>query len=125
MMRVLATFETRDIAVSMMDMLVQHGFYAADMVILANRVAPDPPPDAELEIGDQSEKGFAGLEEKIGRTVNQILGRHEILEGTGSEGAGNQGALLTLTVTRQEDADRAIELLKLHQAADIEVRSTN
>jgi len=120
-MRVLATFETRDIADSMKDMLVEHGFYAVDMVILANRVAQEPPADAELEIGDAGEKGFAGVEEKIGRAVNELLGKHEILEGTGSEGAGNGGALLTLTVSREEDAERAVALLRLHQAADIEV----
>ena len=123
-MRVLATFATRDIAESMKEMLTQHGFYEADMVLIANRVATEPPEDADLEVGAEGEKGFAGFEEKIGKAVNNLLGKHEILEGNGSEGDGNGGALLTLTVARQEDADRAVELLKLHQAADIEVTST-
>ncbi len=120
-MRVLATFETRDIADSMRDMLVDHGFYESDMVLIANRATQEPPEAAELEVGNAQEPGFAGFEEKIGKTVNALLGKHEILECTGSEGPGNGGALLTLTVTRQEDADRAVELLTLHQAADIEV----
>jgi hypothetical protein len=123
-MRVLATFATRDIADSMKDMLTQHGFYESDMVVLANRVATEPPEDAEIEVGKERGEGFAGFEEKIGKAVNDLLGKHEILEGTGSEGDPNGGALLTVEVTRQEDADRAIDLLKLHQAADIEVTST-
>jgi hypothetical protein len=122
-MRVLATFATRDIAESMKEMLTQHGFYEADMVILANRVATEPPEDADLEVGQQGEGGLAGLEEKIGKTVNSLFGKHPIIEGTGSEGEPNGGALLTVEVNREEDANRAIELLKLHQAADIEVTS--
>jgi hypothetical protein len=122
-MRVLATFATRDIAESMKDMLTQHGFYEADMVILANRAATEPPEDAELEVGTEGAAGFGGFQEKIGKAVNQLLDKHEILEGTGSEGEPNGGALLTLEVARQEDADRAMELLTLHQAADIEVTS--
>ncbi len=122
-MRVLATFATRDIADSMKDMLTEHGFYEADMVVLANRAATEPPEDAEIEVGESRGVGFAGFEEKIGKAVNGLLGKHEILEGTGSEGDPTGGALLTLHVTRQEDADRAIDLLKLHQAADIEVAS--
>ncbi len=123
-MRVLATFATRDIADSMKDMLTQHGFYEADMVVLANRTATEPPEDAEIEVGNQRGEGFAGFEENIGKAVNDLLGKHDILEGTGSEGDPNGGALLTLTVTREEDKLRAIELLKLHQAADIEVTAT-
>jgi hypothetical protein len=122
-MRVLATFATRDIADSMKDMLTQHGFYEADMVVLANRTATEPPEDAEIEVGVERGEGFAGFQEKVGKAVNDLLGKHDILEGTGSEGEPNGGALLTLQVTRQEDADRAIDLLKLHQAADIEVAS--
>jgi hypothetical protein len=120
-MRVLATFATRDIADSMRERLVEHGFNRQDMVLMANRVVQEPPKDAQLEIGNEGEKGFAGLEEKIGNAVNALLGRHELLEGTGSEGDPNGGALLTLTVTSQQDADKAVQLLKLHQAADIEV----
>jgi hypothetical protein len=74
-------------------------------------------------VGTEGAGGFAGFEEKIGKTVNAMLNKHDILEGTGSEGDPTGGALLTLDVERQEDADRAIELLKLHQAADIEVTS--
>jgi hypothetical protein len=122
-MRVLATFATRDIADSMKDMLTQHGFYESDMVVLANRVATEPPEDAVLEVGTEGAGGFVGFQEKIGKAVNSLLDKHDILEGTGSEGEPNGGALLTLEVARQEDADRAIDLLKLHQAADIEVTS--
>ena len=120
-MRVLATFATRDIADSMRERLVEHGFNRQDMVLMANRVVQEPPEDAQLEIGNEGEKGLAGLEEKIGSAVNALLGKHELLEGTGSEGDPNGGALLTLTVTSQQDADKASQLLKLHQAADIEV----
>ncbi len=107
----------------MKDMLTQHGFYESDMVVLANRVSTEPPEDAVLEVGTEGGEGFAGFQEKIGKAVNDLLDKHDILEGTGSEGEPNGGALLTLEVSRQEDADRAIELLKLHQAADIEVTS--
>jgi hypothetical protein len=120
-MRVLATFATRDIADSMKDRLAEHGFNLDGMVIVANRATPEPPEDAELEVGKEGEKGFAGFEEKIGKTVNALLGKKEFLEGTGSEGDGNAGALLTISVNGQADADRAVELLTLHQAADIEV----
>ncbi len=120
-MRVLATFATRDIADSMRERLVEHGFNRQDMVLMANRIVQEPPEDAQLEIGTEGEKGFAGFEEKIGSAVNALLGKHDLLEGTGSEGDANGGALLTLSVSSQQDADRAIEVLKLHQAADIEV----
>lgn len=120
-MRVLATFATRDIADSMRERLVEHGFLREDMVLMANRVAQEPPQDAQLEVGAKGEKGFAGLEEKLGNAVNKMLGKHDLLEGTGSEGDPNGGALLTVTVTNQADADRAMKLLELHQAADIEV----
>lgn len=123
-MRVLATFATRDIADSMKAMLVQHGFYESDMVVITNRTAVEPPDDAEIEVGTDGPKGFAGLEEKIGKAVNELLGKHEILEGTGSEGEPNGGSLLLLTAAREEDANRAVDLLRLHQAADIEVTHT-
>ena len=120
-MRVLATFETRDIASSMKDLLTQHGVDPNGMIIMVNRGGPQPPEDAELEVGTEGEKGFAGLEEKLGKTVNALLGKSSFLEGTGSEGDGTTGALLEITVADQAQADRAIELLTLHQAADIEV----
>ena len=120
-MRVLATFATRDIADSMRERLVEHGFNRLDIVLMANRVAQEPPEDAQLEVGTEGEKGFAGFEEKIGSAVNALMGKRDLLEGTGSEGDPNGGALLTLSVSKQEDADRAVALLELHQAADIEV----
>ena len=121
-MKVLATFATRDIADSMRERLVEHGFDLNGMVIVVNRATPEPPEDAKLEIGAEGEGGFAGFEEKLGRTVNSLLGKKdELLEGTGSEGDGNAGALLTVSVSTQGDADKAVELLTLHQAADIEV----
>jgi hypothetical protein len=123
-MRVLGTFATRDIAASMKDRLVEHGFDEQGMIVVANRATPDPPEDAELEVGTHGEKGFAGLEEKIGKTVNALLGKKDFLEGTGEEGDGNGGALLVVSVSTEADADRAVELLKLHQAADIEVTAT-
>jgi hypothetical protein len=121
MMRVLATFATRDIADSMKDLLAEHGFNANDTIIMVNRGTVEPPEDAELEVGTEGAKGLAGFEEKIGKTVNALFGKKEMLEGTGSEGDGNGGALLELTVSGQDEADRAVELLTLHQAADIEV----
>jgi len=120
-MRVLATFATRDIANSMKDMLAEHGFNAHDTIVMVNRGTPEPPEDAELEIGTEGAPGFEGFEEKIGKTVNALLGKKERLEGTGSEGDGKTGALLELKVSGQAEADRAVELLTLHQAADIEV----
>ena len=120
-MRVLATFETRDIASSMKDLLTEHGIDPNGMIIMVNRGGPQPPEDAELEVGTEREKGFAGLEEKIGKTVNALIGKSSFIEGTGSEGSGNTGALLEIKVVDQAEADRAVELLTLHQAADIEV----
>lgn len=120
-MQVLATFATRDIADSMRERLVEHGFNRQDTVLMANRVVREPPEDAQLEIGSEGEKGFAGFEEKVGEAVNALLGKRELLEGTGSEGDPNGGALLILSVTSKQDADRAAQLLQLHQAADIEI----
>jgi len=120
-MRVLATFATRDIADSMKDLLADHGFDPKDMVVVANRGTPEPPEDAELEVGTEGEKGFAGFEEKVGKTINALLGKTDRLEGTGSEGDGNRGALLMLSVSEQAEADRAVELLTLHQAFDVEI----
>ena len=119
-MRVLATFATRDIADSMRERLVEHGFDRRDMVLMANRMSPTPPEDAKLEVGTAGEGGFAGLEEKVGAAVNALLGKNDLLEGTGSEGDPNGGALLSLSVSKKEDAERAAEILRLHQAADIE-----
>jgi hypothetical protein len=123
-MRVLGTFATRDIAASMKDRLAEHGFNEDGMIIVANRATPEPPEDAVIEVGADGEKGFAGLTEKVGKTVNALLGKKEFLEGTGEEGAGNAGALLVVQVSNDADAERAVELLTLHQAADIEVSST-
>jgi len=120
-MQVLATFATRDIADSMRERLVEHGFNLQDTVLMANRVVQEPPEDAQLEIGNEGEKGFAGFEEKVGKAVNALLGKRELLEGTGSEGDPSGGALLILSVTSKQDADRAAQLLQLHQAADIEI----
>lgn len=120
-MQVLATFATRDIADSMRERLVDHGFNRQDMVLMANRVVQEPPEDAQLEMGSEGEKGFAGFEENIGTAVNALLGKRDLLEGTGSEGDPNGGALLILSVTSKQDADRAAQLLQLHQAADIEI----
>ena len=120
-MRVLATFATRDIADSMRERLVEHGFDRRDMVLVVNRETPQPPEDAKLEVGTEGEGGFAGFEEKVGAAVNALLGKEDLLEGTGSEGDPNGGALLTLSVSKSEDAERAAELLRLHQAGDIEI----
>ena len=120
-MRVLATFETQAIAESMRDLLAEHGFNPQGAVIMANRGTPEPPEDAKLEVGPDGVGGLGGLEIKIGQTVNALLGKEKFIEGTGSEGTGNTGALLTIEVPDQAEADRATELLTLHQAADIEV----
>jgi hypothetical protein len=120
-MRVLATFATRDIADSIKQLLAEHGFNSNDSVVMVNRGTPEPPEDAVLEVGAEGAKGLAGLEEKVGRTVNALFGKKEFLEGTGSEGEPNAGALLSLKVADKTDAARAIELLTLHQAADIEL----
>jgi hypothetical protein len=120
-MRVLATFATRDIADSIKQLLAEHGFNSNDSVVMVNRGTPEPPEDAVLEVGAEGAKGLAGLEEKVGRTVNALFGKKEFLEGTGSEGEPNAGALLSLKVADKADAARAIELLTLHQAADIEL----
>lgn len=120
-MRVLATFATRDIADSMRDLLADHGFDPKDAVVMVNRGGPQPPEDAELEVGTSGPGGFEGLEEKLGKAINEVIGRKNHLEGTGSEGDPQTGALLTLTVANQAEADRAVELLTLHQAGDVEV----
>ena len=124
-MRVLSTFATRDIADSIRDLLAEHGFNANDAIAVVNRGTTEPPEDAELEVGSDGLKGFEGFEEKIGKTVNALFGKKEFLEGTGSEGDGNTGALLDFKVSGKAEADRMVDLLKLHQAADIEVIETN
>ncbi len=78
-MRVLATFATRDIADSIKQLLAEHGFNTSEMVIMVNRGGPQPPEDAELEVGTEGAKGFAGIEEKLGRTINALVGKKEFL----------------------------------------------
>ncbi len=124
-MNVLATFATRDIADSMKDRLAQQGFNRHDMIVMANRVSQEPPEDAQIEVGAEVEKGMAGFEEKLGKTVNALFGKSNLMEGTGSEGDPNGGALFTLRVESQAEADRAVALLKLHLAADIEVTESD
>ena len=124
-MKVLATFATLDIANSMRDRLEEHGFNPHEVFIMANRIAEQPPEDAILEDGTETEKGMAGVEEKIGKTVNALFGKSNLMEGTGSEGEPKGGALLTLHVASQQEADRAVDLLTLHLAADVEVTETD
>ena len=122
-MRILGTFATRNIADSMKDRLAEHGFDPNSAVVMVNRATPEPPEDAQLEVGTEGVGGFTGFEEKLGKSINSLLGKEKFLEGTGSEGAPNAGALLSLRVKDDGDAQRAKELLTLHQAADIEVVS--
>ncbi len=124
-MNVLATFATRDIADSMKDRLAEKGFDRHEMTVMSNRVSQEPPEDAVLEVGTDLEKGVSGFEEKIGKTVNALFGKSNLMEGTGSEGNKNGGALFMVRVDSQADADKAVELLKLHLAADIEVTETD
>ena len=72
-MNVLATFATRDIADSMKDRLAEQGFDRHNMTVMSNRISQEPPEDAVLEIGTDLEKGFSGLEEKIGKNGQRAL----------------------------------------------------
>lgn len=119
--QIVATFQSRDAAEAVKDAFEKEGFAAHDLIIMTNRDTPEPPEDAKLEVGDQGEGGFAGIEEKIGKTVLSMFGKPEPLDGDGFEGEGKQGALLGITLHSDEDEARVRALLERHFAGDIEV----
>ncbi len=120
-MQVLGTFQSRDAADAVKDALEKEGFAPGAMVVMSNRQAPEPPEDAQLEVGTAGEGGLGGLEEKIGKAVLNLLHKPITLEGDGTEGAGKEGALLGVTVSGQAEAERVKALLTRHFASDIEI----
>lgn len=120
-MQILATFPSRNVADSVKDALMEQGINAADLIVMVNRESAEPPEDARLEVGAEGEEGFGGFEEKIGKAVNSLLGKHTHLAGDGTEGQGKGGAILGVTVHSDAEAARVREYLKLQQASDIEI----
>ncbi len=119
--QILGTFQSRDVADSVKDALMEKGYPAADMIVMSNRQAPAPPEDAKLERGTENEGGFVGLEEKVGKFVLGALDKRTTMEGNGTEGAGKEGALLAVTVDDNPEAvAKIVALLESHHAADIE-----
>ena len=119
-MQVLGTFQSRDVADSVKDAFVADGFRLSDLIVMVNREEKEPPEDARLETGSKGEGGLGGVEEKVGKAVLSLLGKETTMEGDGSEGTAKGGALLGITVASDVEAERAVALLKRHQAADIE-----
>ena len=119
--QILGTFQSRDAADSVKDAFIADGYKAGDLVVMSNREDPQPPEDAKLEVGEQGEPGFAGLEEKVGKAVLKMMGKEEHIEGDGFEGEGKGGALLAVTIENDGDEDKVRELLQRHFASDIEV----
>jgi hypothetical protein len=119
-MRVLGTFQSRDAADSVKDAFIDEGFNPADLIVIANREKPEPPEDADVEAGTEGEGGFAEFEEKLGKAVQGMLHHHQKLEGDGTEGDPKGGALLSIAVRDQPQADLAKALLERHFASDIE-----
>lgn len=119
--QILGTFQSRDVADSVKDALIEKGYPAEALIVMANRQTSAPPEDAKLEVGTQGETGFAGLEEKVGKFVLGHLGKRVTMEGNENEGGGIEGALLAITVDDTPEAvARAIGALEAHHAADIE-----
>jgi hypothetical protein len=119
--QILGTFQSRDAADSVKDAFIKEGFNAADLVVMVNRESPEPPEDARLEVGTEGEPGFGGFQEKLGKAVLQVLHKEETIEGDGFEGEGKGGALLGITLQKDEDETRVRALLERHFASDIEV----
>ena len=119
-MQVLGTFQSRDAADAVKDALIADGFAPHSLIVMSNRAMPTPPEDAKLEVGAEGEGGFAGMEEKIGKAVNNLLHKPTTLDGDGFEGEGKDGALLAVTVNASQ-VERVKELLTRHFAGDIEI----
>ncbi len=119
--QIVATFQSRDAADSVKDAFLKDGFAPSDLVVMTNRDTPEPPEDAKLEVGTSGEGGLGGLEEKIGKTVLNLFGKKDEVEGDGFEGEGKSGALLGITLHHDEDEARVRALLERHFAGDIEV----
>ena len=119
-MRVMGTFQSRDAADAVKDAFIAEGYNAEDMIVMANRANPEPPEDADVEPGEQGEGGFAAIEEKVGKIALGLMGKKNTLDGDGTEGEGRDGALLTITVATQPQADRVKAVLERHFASDIE-----
>lgn len=122
-MRVLGTFQSRDVADSVKDTFIEQGYHPEDLIVMTNRETPEPPEDAKLEVGHAGEGGFAEFEEKLGKAALHLLGKDDKtrLEGDGFEGDTKQGALLGITVKDQAEAEKVSELLKRHFAGDVEI----
>ena len=121
-MRVMGTFQSRDAADAVKDAFEKEGYQPASMIVMSNRQKPEPPEDAQLEVGHEGEPGFAGLEEKIGKIALGLMGKKNTLDGDGTEGEGRDGALLTITTA---DVERTKALLERHFASDIEIMEDN
>ena len=119
-MRVMGTFQSRDAADSVKDAFIDEGFSPADLIVIANRAKAEPPEDADLEVGTEGEGGFAEFEEKVGKAVRGIFHTHKKLEGDSTEGDPTGGALLSIAVRDQPQADLVKALLERHFASDIE-----
>ena len=120
-MQVLGTFQSRDAADAVKDALRGEGIDVANMIVMSNKEAPEPPEAAVLEPGLDSEGGMAGLQEKVGKAFLSLTHSKEKLDGDGFEGEAKGGALLGVTVADQAEADRVIALLQRHFASDIEM----
>jgi hypothetical protein len=118
---ILGTFQSRDAADSVKDMFIQEGFDPKDLVVMVNKQEPQPPEDAQLEVGHQGGPGLEGVEEKIGKAVLSWMGKKNDIEGDGFEGEGKGGALLGIRLQNDGDEERVRELLTRHFASDIEV----
>lgn len=119
--QLLGTFPTRDVADSVKDAFLDDGFNPLDLIVMTNPDAAEPPEAAKLEVGTAGDSGFAGFEEKIGKSVRHMFGKKDRLNGDLSEGGPNRGALLAVTVTDELSEAKARQLFAFHRAADVEV----
>ncbi len=120
-MRVLGTFQSRDVADAVKDHFLADGFHAADLIVMANREEAQPPEDARLEVGAEGQGGFAGLEEKVGKAVFSMVGKANPLDGDWTEGDAKGGAMLSISAADTASVAKARALLERHHAGDIEV----
>ncbi len=121
-LRVIGTFQNRDAADSVRDAFIADGYNAANLIVLANRASADPPEDADLEPGVEGEGGFQEFEERLGKAWMQLTHRKNPLEGDGTEGDPNLGALFGVTVADEAEAEKVKQiLLQRHFAGDVEI----
>ena len=75
--QILGTFQSRDAADAVKDALMAEGFPAHNLVVMTNKQEPQPPEDAQLEVGEQGEPGDGRLRGEGGQGGAEDDGKEE------------------------------------------------